>query len=358
MRVQEIDITLVSVDRDTRQRTKIDTGNLLESIRARGVLNPLIVAGAAAADGTFQLIAGERRLECCRQLGLAVVPVRFWEDLDPIEAQIVELEENIKRQDLSWQDIVRSVGKIHRLYKSRDLEWTQEETSQAIGITNGTVSAYLKVEARLDDEKISQAGTVREAWNILSRRDQRASGEALQEMLDATPAGPEAPSGGFVDLPSSGLPIAGSQGVSGSNSPSAKPLPVVSDPAKSVLQESFLHWAPKYTGRKFNLVHCDFPYGVNLFAGPQAGGDRHFEYDDSKEVFFRLLKTLCENLDRVMSLLGHLMFWYSEKHGREARAMFQDLAPSLVFHPFPMILAQDRQQWNCSGRSPRPQACL
>ena len=102
--------------------------------------------------------------------------------------------------------------------------------------------------------------------------------------------------------------------------------PLIADPAKSILQESFLHWAPKYTGRKFSLIHCDFPYGVNLFAGPQAGGNRHFEYDDSKEVFFRLLRTLCENLDRVMSISAHLLFWYSEKHGREARAMFQDLA--------------------------------
>jgi len=42
-------------------------------------------------------------------------------------------------------------------------------------------------------------------------------------------------------------------------------------------------------------------------------------------------------LDRIMSISGHLMFWYSAKHHEVTMETFRRLAPSLVFSPFPLI---------------------
>jgi ParB-like chromosome segregation protein Spo0J len=54
----------IIIDRDDRQRKVIETDDLEPSIKARGVLNPIIV------DRALHLIAGERRLTASLRLGL------------------------------------------------------------------------------------------------------------------------------------------------------------------------------------------------------------------------------------------------------------------------------------------------
>ena len=102
-------IDRIQVDRPDRQRSALDIGSLKASIARNGLINPIIVGYRPDGDGIW-LIAGERRLESCRELGWSVIPVRYLAELSPIERQIIELEENIKRLDLPWQDIVRAVG--------------------------------------------------------------------------------------------------------------------------------------------------------------------------------------------------------------------------------------------------------
>jgi DNA modification methylase len=81
---------------------------------------------------------------------------------------------------------------------------------------------------------------------------------------------------------------------------------------KHVINKDFCEWAPSYTGEKFNFIHCDFPYGINTDKRNQGnaitvqGG-----YDDSPETYWRLLKALCENLDRICAESAHIMFWFS-----------------------------------------------
>src|SRR5437667_7760504 len=83
-------------DRQRRELTAID--ELAESIQRIGLINPPVVT----ADGV--LVAGERRLTACRALGWTSIPVQFVEELSDYELQTIELEENVKRVDLPWQD--------------------------------------------------------------------------------------------------------------------------------------------------------------------------------------------------------------------------------------------------------------
>lgn len=332
----------ISISREARQRRMVDTTGLIDSIRARGVLQPIIVSRqlelGASGEPAYVLVAGERRLEASRQLELADIPVRFVEDLDPIEAQIIELEENIKRSDLSWQDLVLAVSKIHGLHLAQDAEWTQTETAQSIGLSNGIVSMYLTVHRQLEDERIYGAGSVREAYNIIARRDQRAAGDALSELYEVTEEAFGGTSGAASGPPEgSGGDSPGIPGPAVSAVPQGR-LSRLGSVNDSILQESFLHWAPKYSGRRFNFVHCDFPYGIGVFDGAQAGGQGDStSYGDTSELYMRLLDTLVRNLDRIMSVSGHLMFWYSAKHHTETMQVFHTLAPTLRFWTHPLI---------------------
>jgi ParB/RepB/Spo0J family partition protein len=331
----------VKVRRDRRQRRVVNTDGLRESIAKHGVLSPIVL------ERDYTLVFGERRYTASCELGLLDIPVRFVESLTPVELQILELEENAKRSDLCWQDMVRAVAHIHELHLRSDAGWTQGETADSIGMSQTTVSMYFRVNSELDDERISGASTVQEAYNVLKRRDQRSAGDELQKLLEITDevmaGGAQTPSN-VVTLPTA----------AGTDSPQTHvvdfdgkvhalaPAPQAPrglhypPPEDSILHESFLQWAPRYEGRKFNLIHCDFPYGINLFAGPQSGR-AHQTYDDSKDIYFALLECLCTNLDRLMGVSGHLMFWYSEKHGDATRRMFRELAPSLAFQKFPLI---------------------
>ena len=343
----------ISVPRDSRQRREVETKGLVDSIRLQGVLQPIIIHKELGPDGKHELVAGERRLASCRELNLPDIPCRFAEDLSSTEAQIIELEENIKRSDLLWQDTVRATERIHNLFRTLDPEWTQQETADAISLTQSTIALYLAVAREIDiNERVQGAGTVREAYNLLKRRDARLAGEALNEILEIgdyvapeIPAGTsqgEGPGVALLSQPQSGLQSVPSTLAPGS---AGRPLSFL-DPAKTIFCESFLHWAPKYQGKKFNFLHCDFPYGVELFSangltsGPQRsqmGQGAPGVYSDSKDLYFGLLECLLTNLDKLMSVSGHMMFWYSAQHLDETKRLFRELAPSLSIHRFPLI---------------------
>lgn len=312
----------VVVDRAARQRREIDPakGGLKASIERNGVINPIVIRRDMA------LVAGERRLAASLELGLPEIPARFIDTLDEIDLQIIEAEENLKREDLAWQDIVRLTGNIHALYRLRDSEWTMGETAEQLCVSIGHVSEQLKIFAQLSDEKVAGSGTMREAYNVIDRRDVRAAASAAEYLLDITneilaPAPPGAPAN-VVPLPRVALPAE---------------LPARQlAPEEAILQADFCEWAPTFAGRKFNLLHCDFPYGIEVWNGPQSGrGGEEQTYDDDPEVYWKLLDTLCRETNRLATLSAHLIFWYSAKNGPKTIAALA--AAGWRIWPFPLI---------------------
>ncbi|WP_244455034.1 ParB/RepB/Spo0J family partition protein [Thermus thermophilus] len=71
---------------------------LAESIREKGVLQPLLVR--PLGDGRYAIVAGERRYRAARMAGLSEVPVRVVE-LSEKEARLLALVENLQREDLN-----------------------------------------------------------------------------------------------------------------------------------------------------------------------------------------------------------------------------------------------------------------
>ena len=341
---KRIAIDLISINREARQRKKIDTKKLEESIASRGLIQPIIV------DRDLVLVAGERRLTACKNLGHEDILCRFIEDLDPIEREIIELEENTQRSDLTWQEHVRATKRIHELYCQLSPEgWTQEQTSKSLNCTAALVSMHITVAKALEEEnkQVMEASGIAGAINILGRAKQRTMGQQLAELIEVTNEMPGLSSEELAGLSSKSvsefqseltgeIPLLefAQQGELFTLKPSLRLVSV----APEVLQQSFLDWAPSYEGQAFNLIHCDFPYGVNLFDGsigrgaePQAG------YEDTKEVFFDLLRCFCQNLPKFASLSCHIMFWYSEKHGQQMRQMFSELAPQIKWQDFPLV---------------------
>jgi ParB family chromosome partitioning protein len=93
---------------------------LAESIREKGVLQPLLVR--PLGDGRYAIVAGERRYRAAKMAGLAEVPVRVL-DLSEKEARLLALVENLQREDLNPYE--ETLGVLDLL--SEELGKTREE---------------------------------------------------------------------------------------------------------------------------------------------------------------------------------------------------------------------------------------
>ena len=93
---------------------------LAESIREKGVLQPLLVR--PLGDGRYAIVAGERRYRAAKMAGLDEVPVRVL-DLSEKEARLLALVENLQREDLNPYE--ETLGVLELL--SEELGKTREE---------------------------------------------------------------------------------------------------------------------------------------------------------------------------------------------------------------------------------------
>lgn len=133
-------LDVVSIDTNPHQPRKefdeVEIADLADSIRAHGVLQPLVVR---QVDQRFQLIAGERRLRAAQAAGWERVPVLV---KDVTDQQLAELAivENIQRKDLSPLEKAASFQKY-----LQDYNCTQEDLAQRIHIDRSTIANLIRL---------------------------------------------------------------------------------------------------------------------------------------------------------------------------------------------------------------------
>lgn len=115
---------------------------LADSIRAQGVIQPIVVrplAEPGATGARYEIIAGERRWRASQQAGLAEIPVVVRE-VDERTALAIALIENIQRADLNP---LEEAGALERLITEFDL--THQDVAEAVGKSRATVSNLLRL---------------------------------------------------------------------------------------------------------------------------------------------------------------------------------------------------------------------
>ena len=112
---------------------------LADSIRAQGVIQPVVVRPKLSTPGRFELIAGERRWRAAQLAGLHQIPTVIRE-VDDQAAMAMALIENIQRQQLN--PIEEAVA-LNRLIDEFGL--THEQTAEAVGRSRAAVSNMLRL---------------------------------------------------------------------------------------------------------------------------------------------------------------------------------------------------------------------
>lgn len=110
---------------------------LADSIRQNGVIQPLLVR--SMPDGTYQIVAGERRWRAAKMAGLTEVPVLV-KELSDLQAQQIALIENLQRENLN--PIEEANGYKELMDK---FGMTQEDVARVVGKARSSIANSLRL---------------------------------------------------------------------------------------------------------------------------------------------------------------------------------------------------------------------
>lgn len=109
---------------------------LAESLKVHGIVQPLVVR---EKEGSYEIVAGERRWRAAQMVGITDVPVTFFTGSDQ-DAMEVSLIENIQREDLSPLEIAEAI-----LDLTKEFSLTQEEVARKLGWSRVSITNKLRL---------------------------------------------------------------------------------------------------------------------------------------------------------------------------------------------------------------------
>jgi ParB family transcriptional regulator, chromosome partitioning protein len=139
--VNEIEIKRLKPNPGQPRKTfaEAELSELAESIRLRGVLQPILVRPDPKKSGDYQIVAGERRFRASQKAGLEAVPVIIRE-LDELEVLEIAIIENVQRQDLNPIEEAEAYGQLMKRFGR-----TQEGLAESVGKSRAHITNTLRL---------------------------------------------------------------------------------------------------------------------------------------------------------------------------------------------------------------------
>lgn len=324
-----------------RQRQDFEPEALMElttSINDIGLLHAPVVR--ETPEG-YVLVAGERRIRAIQDSWMinggieyngelipeGFIPITTLGELSHFEAEEAELDENLKRRDLTWQELASAHERLHKLRVAQAAEvgithaiadTAMELTGRRDGAYQDGVRRELIVAKHLDNAEVAKAKTVDDAFKILKRQEATKQNIALAERVGKT----------------------------------------FDHSIHELHNVNCLEWMRIYIDgiegdgfeSKIDVICTDPPYGMNAQnfgdgAGKLANIEHH--YDDSYESWQKLMRTWCNLSFRVVKPQAHAYVWCDFDRFHELKMMMQE-AGWYVFRT-PLINVKPN-----SGRVPLP----
>lgn len=287
--------------------------DLANSIAALGLLHPIVVRETPSGP---VLVAGERRLRAIETLWLLGDPVRCdgaeigpnklpvvsLGDLNPLEAEEAELDENLKRQNLTWQERAAAITRLNNLRKAQAAAIGEThqiaDTLREIETTDyGTDRKAILLGQHLDNPDVAKAKTVDEAFKVLKRQEDREKNLRLAEAV-------------------------------GLNYNSS---------AHKLIHTDCLSWLKTSPDNQFDVILTDPPYGMNAQAFGDGGGklvNSEHHYDDSPAAWNSLMNPFAHESYRVAKPQAHAYIFCDFDKFHDLKAMMQNAGWYVFRTPF------------------------
>jgi ParB/RepB/Spo0J family partition protein len=125
--IMAVEISKLFVGKTNVRKSPGDVGDLVESIRQKGVLEPVL---ARPIGGRYELVVGSRRFEASKIAGLKRIPAVVWTMTDE-EAIIVSLIENIQRRDIEPEEEYDAIMALRKV--NPGVYGSSEQVAKALG---------------------------------------------------------------------------------------------------------------------------------------------------------------------------------------------------------------------------------
>lgn len=300
---------------------------LAESLKLFGPITPLTL------DDKDNLIAGGCRLEAYKLLGETEVPIVRRAKLTPKQKRILEVEENVRRKDMNWQDIVLGILEIHEdesiKAKSKEMDWGMRMTGKMIGQPLSYVHDAITVARfiRGKDKEILAAKTLSEAKRILTERKLdavtkvRASriSSATPIPVSTTPVISPSASSGIMSIhigpPSAGIVV-----------DTTKPKPTIDtsiahhiDLSKIIFKGDNKAIMANFPEASIPLIITDIPYGIDMTNLEDVHGVDMMKSTHQVEENIEQMKPFLEAAYRVLEPDSNLLFFFALQHFEKLR---------------------------------------
>jgi len=202
---QYIDRSAIVIDAG-RQRQEFDPQAMQElatGIRSKGLMHAIVLR---ERDGQMVLVAGERRFRAIDEVQMLGGEVRYNGEvvpdgqvpyvtlgqLDPLAAEEAELEENLHRKDLTWQERSAAMAKLHSLRSKQAqaegrvhtvADTAMEVRGRSDGNFQNTVRKDLIVAKHLHNPAVAKAKTTEEAFKILKKLEESKKNVELAQKV-------------------------------------------------------------------------------------------------------------------------------------------------------------------------------
>jgi len=277
---------------DNRQRQTFDPAalnDLADSIERLGLMHPPVLR---KVGDTFHLVAGERRFRAVSDLHdlgrtftfegqpvpMSEIPYTLLADLSEIEAMEAELEENIRRVDLSWQEKALATSNLAKLRTAQAAATNspaptvatiaKEVRGSSEGAFQENTRKELIIANHLHDPDVQNAKSIKEAFKTLQRKEEATKRVQLAEVVGKT----------------------------------------FSAEIHQCHNADSLAWMSAQPADQFDVILTDPPYGMGADefgdSGGQTGG-AHF-YSDDRDTALACYETLAVEGYRIAKPLAHL----------------------------------------------------
>ena len=130
-----------------------DLVKLADSVKQTGLLQPIIVR--RKGDGSYELVAGERRWRAAKLAGLSVIPASV-RNCNDEQAVVLALIENLQRQDLNPVDTARAYNRV-----MNEFGMTQDDLAQQLGKDRSSVANMARlVHLPAEIQKLLKSGAI------------------------------------------------------------------------------------------------------------------------------------------------------------------------------------------------------
>lgn len=230
-------------------------------------------------------------------------------ELDELAAEEAELEENIRRVDLSWQERAAATAKLNSLRTKLSVaagqplpsvaDISQEVRGSSAGIHQETTRREIVLAKHLGNPAVAGAKSVDEAWKALKREEGANRSRELAETIGRT----------FTAA------------------------------SHHAIQMDSLEWMAHVAAEQFDVILTDPPYGIAAdefgdSGGHTAGGH---QYDDSEENFVNLMQAFWVESFRLAKPQAHLycfcdLDWFHVMKRDAATAGWKVFRTPLIWH--------------------------